>query len=134
MLSGESSWSLNEISYQSAMALIQRALDEGYPIREAYLDAVGDCATYTKRLQQRFAAYDIRFTVRPKADSLYKCVSAASICAKTMRDHIISKWTFPEETPTTASEGERTESFSREFWKWVPQRRKGAQMDGKALE
>jgi len=126
MLAGSASWSLNEISYQSAMALIQRALDAGYPIRECYLDAVGDCATYTKRLQQRFAEYNIRFTVRPKADSLYKCVSAASICAKTMRDHIVNKWVFPEEgkSPAKAAAMEATGGniceFTRNFGSGYP--------------
>merc|ERR1711997_316573 len=35
-------------------------------------------------------------TVAKKADSLYPCVSAASICAKVARDKCLKTWIFPE--------------------------------------
>jgi len=34
--------------------------------------------------------------VDKKADSKYKPVSAASVCAKVARDHALKEWTFPE--------------------------------------
>lgn len=44
-----------------------------------------------KKLDAHFGG-KIEFTVRKKADSLYKCVSAASICAKVTRDEAMENW------------------------------------------
>jgi len=104
-----SSTSLNELSYTSAMGLIQRVLDAGYNITEAYLDAVGDCYRYTTRLEEHFSKYGIRFTVCPKADAIYKSTSAASICAKCIRDAVVEDWKFPENL-----------NFTREFGSGYP--------------
>lgn len=39
---------------------------------------------------------DIEFFVRKKADSIFKCVSAASIVAKVTRDRAVKFWKFGE--------------------------------------
>jgi ribonuclease H2 subunit A len=88
---------LNALSHNAAFGLIRRALEDGVQVRHVYLDTVGPPESYQKKLQQEFSDHpEISFTVCPKADSLYKCVSAASICAKVTRDHALQDWVFPE--------------------------------------
>ena len=41
---------LNQISYKSAMGLIRSFLNEGYRIKECYVDTVGRPATYKSML------------------------------------------------------------------------------------
>lgn len=86
--------SLNEVSMDSAMGLIQRAIDAGVNIAEVYVDTVGPPEKYQEKLLRRFPNFKI--TVAKKADSTYPIVSAASICAKVTRDHALKVWRFPE--------------------------------------
>src|SRR3989338_31774 len=46
------------------------------------------------KLQNLFPS--IKIIVRPKADSLFPVVSAASICEKVLRDFHLKFWKFPE--------------------------------------
>ena len=89
-------YSLNEISHESAMNLIQITLKKGYNIKHVYLDTVGTPETYEQKLMNRFMGYDTKFTVSKKADAIYPIVSAASICAKVTRDDIINNWIWIE--------------------------------------
>ncbi|KAH8393972.1 hypothetical protein KR215_011583, partial [Drosophila sulfurigaster] len=86
--------SLNEVSMDSAMGLIQHAIDAGVNIAEVYVDTVGPPEKYQEKLLKRFPNFKI--TVAKKADSTYPIVSAASICAKVTRDHALKVWKFPE--------------------------------------
>lgn len=91
--------SLNEVSMDSAIALITRAKEMGVNIAEVYVDTVGPPEKYEAKLSLIFPDYKI--TVAKKADSTYPVVSAASICAKVSRDHALKVWTFPEGLPLT---------------------------------
>mmetsp|Transcript_16514 Transcript_16514/g.33739 ORF Transcript_16514/g.33739 Transcript_16514/m.33739 type:complete len:300 (-) Transcript_16514:368-1267(-) len=78
--------SLNDISHDAALQLVDKVvMDQGYPIREVYVDTVGPPEPYAQKFRKRYP-FLRRVVVTKKADSLYSIVSAASICAKTERD------------------------------------------------
>lgn len=86
--------SLNELSMDSAIGLINAAIDQGVNIAEVYVDTVGPPEKYQAKLSAIFP--DFLITVAKKADSTYPIVSAASICAKVTRDHSLKVWQFRE--------------------------------------
>ncbi|OQR66109.1 ribonuclease H2 subunit A-like [Tropilaelaps mercedesae] len=86
--------SLNEVSHNAAISLIRRALARGVRVAEVYVDTVGPPDKYQSKLQNIFP--DIKITVSKKADSLFKVVSAASICAKVARDRALKTWCWRE--------------------------------------
>ncbi|PHH90852.1 hypothetical protein CDD83_2451 [Cordyceps sp. RAO-2017] len=81
---GGAAYNLNAQALDATVALIQGVYDRGVNVRDIYVDTVGPPAAYQARLQRVFPA--ARVTVAKKADSLYPCVSAASVCAKVTRD------------------------------------------------
>ncbi|XP_040567474.1 ribonuclease H2 subunit A isoform X2 [Lepeophtheirus salmonis] len=85
-----SKYNLNTLSHDTAIALIQRALTGGARISQVYVDTVGPPEKYQAKLQEIFPG--IQITVAKKADSLYPCVSAASIGAKIARDKCLNNW------------------------------------------
>ncbi|KAI7779704.1 hypothetical protein LA080_000472 [Diaporthe eres] len=84
MLRPQAAYNLNAQAMDATVALIQGVLARGVNIKEIYVDTIGQPAAYQKRLERIFPAVSI--TVAKKADSLYPCVSAASVCAKVTRD------------------------------------------------
>lgn len=94
--------SLNEISMDSAIGLVNKAIDAGVNIAEVYVDTVGPPEKYQAKLAALFP--DFQITVAKKADSTYPIVSAASICAKVARDQSLKYWKFPEGLTTTSDE------------------------------
>ena len=81
--------SLNTLSTNAAKNLIKKLLDKGVNVKYVFVDTVGRPEAYEKQLSEEFPG--LEFTVRPKADSLFAVVSAASICAKVTRDSYIKE-------------------------------------------
>lgn len=69
-------------------------MELGVALKEVYIDTVGPADKYEAKLKALFPSLKIK--VANKADSLYKIVSVASICAKYIRDHLIKHWSFIE--------------------------------------
>ncbi|XP_017285986.1 ribonuclease H2 subunit A isoform X3 [Kryptolebias marmoratus] len=88
-------YNLNALSHDTAIGLIQFALDSGVQLKEVYVDTVGPAEKYEEKLSHLFPGIEV--TVRPKADSLFPVVSAASICAKVARDRVVENWKFTED-------------------------------------
>lgn len=86
--------SLNEVSHDSAIGLIKKALDLGVNVTSVFVDTVGPPEKYQAKLSAIFP--EIKVTVSKKADSLFPVVSAASICAKVARDKALNSWKFQE--------------------------------------
>lgn len=82
------------MSHDTAIDLIKSIELKGIPIAKIYIDTVGPAVKYKEKLQRFFPKYE--FTVAEKADSKYPIVSAASVCAKVMRDRIVQNWKYAE--------------------------------------
>jgi len=101
-------YNLNQISHDSTIGLIRKCLENRVNVKTIYVDTVGETTSYEKKLSNHFPGISV--TVSKKADSIYPIVSAASICAKVIRDHQIKNWVFCE----------RNVSFSRHFGSGYP--------------
>lgn len=77
-------YNLNAQAMDATIDLIKGVFAQGVNVQEIYIDTIGQPATYQKKLERIFPT--VKITVAKKADSLYPCVSAASVCAKVTRD------------------------------------------------
>ncbi|MCJ1467800.1 hypothetical protein MMC07_006425 [Pseudocyphellaria aurata] len=84
MLKPVGMYNLNAQAMDATIDLIKNVFSMGVNVKEIYIDTIGNPETYQKRLERIFPTSTI--TVAKKADSLYPCVSAASVCAKVTRD------------------------------------------------
>lgn len=84
MLRPMAMYNLNAQAMDATVEIIKGVLAQGVNVTEIYIDTIGQPATYQKKLERIFPT--IKITVAKKADSLYPCVSAASVCAKVTRD------------------------------------------------
>ncbi|XP_028679191.1 ribonuclease H2 subunit A [Erpetoichthys calabaricus] len=96
-------YNLNAISHDTAIGLVQYALDCGVQLKEVFVDTVGPAEKYQEKLSKIFPGVDV--TVKAKADALFPVVSAASICAKVARDRVVKSWTFIEDLDVDAEYG-----------------------------
>jgi ribonuclease H2 subunit A len=84
MLKNGGSYNLNAQAMDATMEIIRGVVDRGVNVREVYIDTIGNPGVYQKKLERVFPTIKIR--VEKKADSLFPCVSAASVLAKVTRD------------------------------------------------
>jgi ribonuclease H2 subunit A len=85
MRPGTAVYNLNAQAMDATIEIIRGVVeDRGVDVREVYIDTIGNPATYQSKLERIFPTLQI--TVAKKADSLYPCVSAASVAAKVTRD------------------------------------------------
>ncbi|PYH92029.1 ribonuclease HI large subunit [Aspergillus ellipticus CBS 707.79] len=85
MRSGVGAYNLNAQAMDATIELIRGIIDDRcMDVREVYIDTIGNPTTYQQKLEKIFPS--LRITVAKKADSLYPCVSAASVAAKVTRD------------------------------------------------
>lgn len=107
-----SKYNLNTMSHDTAIDLVKLAIEKGVQVAEIYVDTVGPPEKYQAKLEDIFRSQKV--TVAKKADSLYPCVSAASICAKVARDKCLKDWTFSE------SQGDEGIEISKEWGSGYP--------------
>lgn len=85
MRPGTAVYNLNAQAMDATVEIIRGVVeDRGVDVREVYIDTIGNPATYQQKLERIFPS--LKITVAKKADSLYPCVSAASVAAKVTRD------------------------------------------------
>lgn len=84
MMRPVAAYNLNAQAMDATVELIKGVYARGVNVQEIYVDTIGQPAPYQAKLQRVFPTAKI--TVAKKADSLYPCVSAASVCAKVTRD------------------------------------------------
>lgn len=87
-------YNLNALSHDTAIDLIKNVMARNIKVAHVYIDTVGPAAKYKEKMERFFPG--INFTVTEKADSKYAIVSAASVCAKVMRDRIVRNWKYVE--------------------------------------
>lgn len=87
-------YNLNALSHDTAIDLIKGVMSKSIKVAHVYIDTVGPPLKYKEKMQKFFPA--TQFTITEKADSKYPIVSAASVCAKVMRDRIVKQWKYPE--------------------------------------
>lgn len=84
MLKPVGMYNLNAQAMDATIDLIKDVFAKGVNVKEIYIDTIGNPESYQRKLERIFPTSTI--TVAKKADSLYPCVSAASVCAKVTRD------------------------------------------------
>ena len=111
MLKPAGTYNLNAQAMDATIDLIKDVFAKGVNVKEIYIDTIGSPMVYQKKLERIFPTTLIN--VAKKADSLYPCVSAASVCAKVTRDAALevcyqsymSSASQTKEQPTVSAQG-----------------------------
>lgn len=114
MMKPGGTYNLNAQAMDSTIALIQGVYKRGVNVKEIYIDTIGRPEVYQKKLEKIFPTAKV--TVAKKADSLYPCVSAASVCAKVTRDAALE--VLYESYVSKSSGDEDTEMGGVEIQNW----------------
>eukprot|EP00038_Savillea_parva_P013152 m.209238 g.209238 ORF g.209238 m.209238 type:complete len:335 (+) comp24500_c0_seq1:35-1039(+) len=91
---GRIQYNLNAMSHDCAIGMVHRVIAQGVQLTELYVDTVGKEEFYQEKLERIFP--QLKIVVTSKADVKFPIVSAASICAKVTRDHVLDQWKFAE--------------------------------------
>lgn len=84
MMKNGGSYNLNAQAMDATVEIITGIMDQGVNVREIYIDTIGSPEVYQRKMERIFPTCKVR--VEKKADSLFPCVSAASVVAKVTRD------------------------------------------------
>ncbi|KAJ5272857.1 Ribonuclease H2 subunit A [Penicillium angulare] len=100
-------YNLNAQAMDATIEIIRGVIqDRSVSVQEVYIDTIGNPATYQAKLERIFPT--LKITVAKKADSLYPCVSAASVAAKVTRDvalEVLYDGVLRAQSPDDASNG-----------------------------
>ena len=106
MMRNGGSYNLNAQAMDATTEIIRGVLHQGVDVQQVFIDTVGNPLTYQKKMERIFPT--IKITVEKKADSLFPCVSAASVVAKVTRD-VSCETLFQNSYKDTTNSGTETE-------------------------
>lgn len=101
MLKNGGSYNLNAQAMDATVEIVRGVIDSGVNVTEIYIDTIGNPSVYQEKLERILPT--VKITVEKKADSLYPCVSAASVVAKVTRD-VSCEVLYEEITRTSVGE------------------------------
>lgn len=107
-------YNLNAQAMDATIELIRAVYAKGVNIQEIYVDTIGPPASYQAKLQRIFPTAKI--IVAKKADSLYACVSAASVCAKVTRDAALEALYHAHQSNTNGGGDENNDKQEGMAW------------------
>ncbi|CRG83228.1 hypothetical protein PISL3812_00579 [Talaromyces islandicus] len=107
-------YNLNAQAMDATIEIIRGVVEQRrINVKEVYIDTIGNPATYQHKLERIFPT--LKITVAKKADSLYPCVSAASVVAKVTRD-IALETCYEALVETNSSQQQQQQNPAEPTW------------------